>query len=190
MSSSLRSTFLFKRNKSHEIKAAGIFFIKKNSSGNSLLLTQEVLKEKNKKIFSDFGGKVDDDDKYPIDTITREFLEESNGSLFRMYNGKRKYLKHSELKELINENLKKKIYIQKSKYLLFFVELPDTVFISFRKAGLSEDHDRIKRKVKWISVNYYLKKHFSHGVHPRLWNIDLISYLKTLDRNNKFLFKE
>ena len=72
-----KKCFYYRSNTEQPIKAGGILFV------NEL---DEILVQKDNKYLSDFGGKVDYEDKSIFHTITREFLEEINFGITKVPN--------------------------------------------------------------------------------------------------------
>ena len=72
-----RKVFYFENDKEKPILAAGILFVKEED-GNKFVLMQKVIKDDKQEQYSDFGGKIDKEDKTLIGTIARELGEELN----------------------------------------------------------------------------------------------------------------
>ena len=78
----------------------------------------------------------------------------------------------------ISENLLKTIYIPRSKYVLYIVEITNFLKL-IKKIREFECIDKIKRNLSWININLIN----TINLHPRLWNNELNEYLKILNIN-------
>lgn len=121
-----RKMFVIGNNK---ITSAGIVFYK----GNDILMINN----------KDFGGKVEMDDNDIKETAAREAEEESN-----------EIFSYSNLMKQLRS--KKFIYIDHSKYAVFFVLV--TKDIDLKKFGEREDKCGVKRTVEWVNYNSLKKK--------------------------------
>lgn len=149
MTKKFRPTFYTKSGK--PIRAAGILLYHEELG----FLMQEKIKyvkknEVNVEILelSDFGGKTDAMDKNVLDTMLREFKEETNNKIIL------------QKKNLKNQKFR---YYHKSKYLLAIVKTNKTFQEEIKSMGDFEQHDHIARKVLWVDLNNNNKK-----IHNRL----------------------
>ena len=97
---------------------------------------------------SDFGGKTDATDIDVLDTMLREFKEETNGKIIL------------EKKDLKNQKFK---YFYESKYLLAIIKTNNSYQDEIIEMGNYENHDYIFRKVKWVNL-----KNNNKRIHNRL----------------------
>ena len=127
-----------------------------------------------KKVYlSDFGGKIEFYDSSPYIAAVREFMEETNGYLV---NGKHNKFTKENRSDFLKKYLeilgydKKGIYVKKSKYLLFFVEVNLVTFIKMLKIGkLFQETENNGIYHKIIILNDLTdEKNF---LHPRLNSI-------------------
>ncbi len=132
----VKTNFYFDDNTDQPLKAGGVLFYKINTDSNDI----DFLLIKNRNKYEDFGGRIDDEDKSILETISREVEEESNG-IFK--------------KKDIIDKLKydDAIYFKHSKYLIYLIELTDK--IDPKIFGTKEIHDNIDRTVEWISYKNY-----------------------------------
>lgn len=160
--------------------AAGILFID-SKTGNFLI--QHNLEEGG--YFEDLGGKTEKYDRDAFDTAAREAAEEMNGLLFPEFADfrTRNFLTQKVIREYIKNYTIKKIYIEKSKYMLFIVKLPyaNRLYIDF---GIKEVHTNIPRQIGWSSKNKLIKlfeetnKEDSRiNIHPRLNDEKLFKFI-------------
>lgn len=166
-----RKVFYYEDNIEKPILAAGILLFKED--------TKEVLVQKLPKDdtyqFSDFGGKIDMEDKNVIESIARELWEEINGGICRKKNGKMCDL--NGLKKLIHGGIKKKLYFPNAKYFLIFVSFNENKYeLNMDKIGEKEETDQITRNVVWIPYQEFIDSHFSHNLHPRLWGKSVLEF--------------
>ena len=178
-----KKRFLFNKKDSNPILAVGVIFTK-TINDKKHLLVQEILHhelKKNINKLTDFGGKVDETDTSPINTLARELHEESNGS-FYYENNKKDYLSIEELQQLIQNHKFKIIYSERSKYLLYFVNFPSTLKIDYNKAGDYEQLDKIKRKVKWVSKDEFLSYMNKKKIHYRLFDRRILNFIKKIEK--------
>jgi hypothetical protein len=133
----VRKIFYYDGYKEKPITSGGILFYK----DDKLLM----IKCQNK--YEDFGGKSEMKDKNIYEMVAREVNEESNG-----------IFKEDYLIDIISKL--DCIYISRSKYVLFFVELKDDYLE--KDFGKYELHDKIKRTVKWVNIRDFkkIKKNF------------------------------
>lgn len=116
--------------KEKQITSAGIIFYKDD---NILLINN-----KDRNMYEDFGGKVELGDANIMETAAREAEEESNGIFNYNY--------------LLNKlNNKKFIYIDHSKYAVFFIPVKQKIDID--KFGKKEEYCGVNRTVEWINYS-------------------------------------
>jgi ADP-ribose pyrophosphatase YjhB (NUDIX family) len=172
--------FFYKDDKTMEIKAGGILFIRGKTINEVLI--QKVVENNGKIRHSDFGGKINDDDDIAgditiEDTIARELHEETNEAI--MSKSTKEYLSIAELHEMINENIRMEIYIQFAKYLLKIVYFDDDKYeIDFNRTGTHEKKDDIKRVVEWITYDEFIKYYNSKSLHPRMDYPSILNFFK------------
>jgi hypothetical protein len=178
----LRKVFYYKNDKTLEIKAGGVLFI--HWKTNKEVLIQKALETNRKLRYSDFGGKVDDDDITIDYTIARELHEESNGGI--RSKSTKEDLSIDELNKMMNDNIQIEIFIPFIKYLLKIVYFDDDKYeIDFNKTGTREKKDNIKRVVQWITYDDFIKYYNSKSLHPRISFPSILSFFKV----KKFNFK-
>jgi len=171
----LRKVFYYKNDKTLEIKAGGVLFI--HWKTNKEVLIQKALETSGKLRFSDFGGKVDDDDITIDYTIARELYEESNGGIRNK--STKEYLSIDELNKMINNNIQIEIFIPFIKYILKIVYFDDDKYeIDFNMTGTREKKDNIKRIVQWITYDEFIKYYNSKSLHPRIVFPSILSFFK------------
>jgi hypothetical protein len=126
-------------------------------------LMQFVMNGKGQINSSDFGGKVDEKDTSPLESLRREIEEETNGKL-PPYDVK---------SSIINF-----FYIPESKYLIVICQAPESFDgMDLGSFGSSEEHSSIPRTVSWVSVPDFLE---SRTLHPRLMARSLRDTIKSL----------
>lgn len=177
-----RKVFYYKNDKTLEIKAGGVLFI--HWKTNKEVLIQKALETNGKLRYSDFGGKVDDDDITIDYTIARELYEESNGGI--RSKSTKEDLSIDELNKMMNDNIQIEIFIPFIKYLLKIVYFDDDKYeIDFNRTGTREKKDNIKRVVQWITYDEFIKYYNSKSLHPRIGFPSILSFFKV----KKFNFK-
>ena len=171
----LRKVFYYENDKNAPVLAAGVLFVSKKKGIINVLIQKEYNNNNQKFLYSDFGGKTAFKDKSIEHTIARELNEEINDSI---YNIKTKvFLEIEDLVKLIKDNLLKKIYIGFAKYLLVIVNFDEKVYnIDHKKVGKYEKLDNIKRDVKWIKSNNFVKYYYSKKLHPRIFGYSIIDF--------------
>lgn len=103
------------------IRAAGIlFYVKDKSNKKNMILFRRENKETTQ-FYCDTGGKTDVGDKSSIETAIRETVEETNSHLFDKKHNRKKC--SDILKNIFEKQKIDHIYITKSKYILYLVEL-------------------------------------------------------------------
>tara|TARA_B100000161_G_scaffold237661_1_gene188161 strand:+ start:112 stop:990 length:879 start_codon:yes stop_codon:yes gene_type:complete len=153
-----RPTFYTRSRK--EIRGAGVLCYVRDKVRNKKYI---LLRESNGWI-SDMGGKTDIYDKSPLDTAIREVVEETNGHLFSSYHDSER-CRFILNKHLPKRNVKR-IYIRKSKYLLYIFEINYKNFgRSMLRFGKKEGNTNISHYYKWYESLP------SRKLHPRLYNI-------------------
>jgi hypothetical protein len=188
-----RKCFYFDNDKEKPILAAGVLFIKEEN-GKKMVLSQKVLEKDGKEIYSDFGGKIDLDDRTAVETIARELGEELNYAFYEIKNDDKKiYLDSSKLKKIIQENIIKKIYQERAKYFVIMAKFPENIDIDFNIIGDFEKLDKINRKVEWITYSKFLKEYFGKKdkvskIHPRLWGKQILDFFGHDQKIKKFGF--
>jgi len=169
-----KQIFYWRNNKNKEIKAVGVLFIQ-----NGKVLVQ--IKTTND-IYEDIGGKTEIYDKTYFDTVSREVSEEINDSFYYIKKinkiKEKKYLSNNKIKKLIKNNKIKTVYLNKSKYLIFIVNIPLKYKIDFIKYGNYQKKNNIKRKLKWINIHKFIKLFYIEKLHYRLRNTYLINFFK------------
>lgn len=121
----MRKVFYTKDNE--PILASGLIL----TFNKKLILQYEYKKRANTKFLADFGGKIDTKDTSPLYCAIREFVEETNGYIFN--------LKHNKIDKSNRfkfmgfhfnkfKNIKKSIYIPKSKYMLYLIEIKKEIY--------------------------------------------------------------
>ena len=178
--SELRKVFYYENDKNAPVLAAGVLFVSKKKGIVNVLIQKEYNNNNNQKfLYSDFGGKTSFKDKSIEHTIARELNEEINDSI---YNIKTKiFLEIEDLVKLIKDNLIKKIYIGFAKYLLVIVNFDEKIYnIDHKKVGKYEKLDNIKRDVKWITSNNFVKYYISKKLHPRIFGYSIIDFFTTI----------
>jgi hypothetical protein len=187
-----RKCFYFDNNNEKPILAAGVLFIKEEN-GKKLVLMQKVLEKDGREIYSDFGGKIDLDDRTAIETIARELGEELNYAFYEMKKDKKIYLDSTKLKKNIQENIIKKIYQERAKYFVIIAKFPENIEIDVDVIGDFEKLDKINRTVEWITYDQFLKE-YSGGkdkasrIHPRLWGNQIMDFFGHNQKIKKFGF--
>jgi len=173
--------FFYKDDKTMEIKAGGILFIRGKTINEVLI--QKVVENDGKIRHSDFGGKIDDDkndiagDITIEDTISRELHEETNEAIRNK--STKEYLSIAELRKMIDEDIRMEIYIQFAKYLLKIVYFDDDKYeIDFNRTGTHEKKDNIKRIVEWITYEEFIKYYKSKSLHPRMDYPSILNFFK------------
>lgn len=125
------------------VKAAGI--IPYYTDGNSTYF----LLQNNGKWYEDFGGKVEKEDLDIRDTAIRELVEESN---------------YVFPKEYAYEKLERGIFNRGTKYMLYFLPVPqkypESVF------GEKEQLLDLDRRVEWVKIDHLVNQKIA--IHPRL----------------------
>lgn len=129
-----RKSFIVGNN---NITAVGIIFYK----DDELLL----IYNKKRQLYEDFGGKVEIHDKYIYETAAREAEEESN-----------KIFLFNDLVKKLEKIKEKYVYVDHSKYAVYFLELNDKIDTS--KFGDFEDECKIHRTVEWIPIKHIKKR--------------------------------
>ena len=113
--------------KKQPILASGIIPIYQDN----LILQYEYKERANTCYLVDFGGKIDLTDSSPFKSAIRELIEETNGYLFNQIHNEEI---NDDIKKYYSNNfsvIKKPIYIEKSKYMLYFVEIDEDTFNKF-----------------------------------------------------------
>ena len=187
-----RKCFYFDNNKEKPILAAGVLFIKEEN-GKKQVLMQKVLEKDGREIYSDFGGKIDLDDKTAIETIARELGEELNYAFYEIKKDNKIYLDSTKLKKNIQENIIKKIYQERAKYFVIMAKFPENINIDFNIIGDFEKLDKINRKVEWITYEQFLKEYFGDNdkvskIHPRLWGNQILDFFGHNKKIKRFGF--
>jgi len=170
-----RKCFYYENDKNSPILAAGILFLKEENN-KLMVLVQKVTEKNGIQTYSDFGGKIDMDDKTLIDTIARELGEELNNGMYMIKRGNNIILDKDQLKKIIQDNLEKSIYQSIAKYFIAFVKFPDDLFLDMKKIGDFEKLDKINRTVEWINFEQFIKEYFDHNIHPRLWGKKVLEF--------------
>ena len=154
-----------------EVKAGGIIFYRHKNNSIDLLLSISD------RSVEDMGGCIDKEDVNIYETVAREVSEESN--------------KKFKIKNLIKRlEDSRYIYTPKSKYVIFILEATETE-AKFKKEdfGDTETHDNIKRTIKWIPIEIFLKQEFIEKLNWRLVNSTLFKTLKELIVENTIFSK-
>lgn len=166
-----RPTFLFNNNNDMPVKAGGVIFYRFIDSDMELLLIE------NEGIYEDLGGRTDNKDNDIYETVAREVYEESNG----------KFKKAKVEKYIRNAN--NHTYVSRSKYIIFLIEASEKESkYTTADFGDREIHDNIPRKIKWISLELFLKQEIiRHKLNWRLKNKNLFDMLKKIKKSNETL---
>ena len=158
------------------ILAAGVIFVK-GSGNNREVLMQKVLETDGTYKLSDFGGKIDLSDNTVVQTAARELGEELNFGMFQVKRGANVYLDQEGLKKVIQKNMLKPFYMPVAKYFLMFCQFNEDLGLDMEKIGDHEKLDKITRTVEWIKEEDFIKAHFEHNLHPRLWGKSILEYM-------------
>jgi len=175
-----RKCFYYDNNPEKPILASGILFVKEEN-GKKYVLMQKKKKEKYDE-YSDFGGKIDLEDKTAVETIARELGEELNYGFYDSTKKEKIYLDNiKDLKNLIQENIIKTVYQERAKYFVIIARLPENISLDFVKIGDSEKLDKINRTVEWITYEDFMKlyngsKKIPNQIHPRLWGRQILGF--------------
>lgn len=153
-----RPTFFMDTEKTQEIRAGGVLFYKYNEDKTDC----ELLLIKTRYHYEDFGGCTDAEDNNILETVTREVQEESNGI----------FCKEDVYEKIKNSN---PIYIARSKYVLYFMELDKRYDVSL--FGEKEFHDDIYRTVEWIPYDTFTDNNFINKLNFRLRAHNVLEYL-------------
>lgn len=134
MGNKKRPTFKTKIGK--PIRAAGIILY--NSQLGYLMQEKTITIKKNGikcdiAEISDFGGKTDVVDNNALDTMLREFREETNNKI-----------------QITKTDLKIFRYFYESKYLLAIIKTNNSYQEEIKAMGKYEQHDSIARTVSWV----------------------------------------
>ena len=150
-----RPTFYHQNDKGKPIRAGGVLFYKLDKDAYKLLL---IYSRNN---YEDFGGCTDNIDKNIKETVSREVAEESNFVFSQKF-----------VQDKLNDE--KSVYITKSKYILYFIELKEDYDPNI--FGDKEHHDGFDRTVEWIPYSEFddLKLNW------RLKNWTVSNYMKSL----------
>lgn len=172
----MRKVFYFDNDKDKPILAAGILFVRE-MDGKVQVLVQNVEEEPGKHRYSDFGGKIDLDDKTLIQTVARELGEELNYGIYETRRGNNIYLDNTALKKIIQQNILKTFYQSVAKYFVIFAKFNDNLQLDMEKIGKTEKLDKINRTVSWIPAEDFIASHFNHTLHPRLWGKQILEFM-------------
>jgi len=190
-----RKVFYFENNKEKPILAAGILFVKE-INGKVHILVQNVQEEDGKHRYSDFGGKIDLDDKTVVQTVSREFGEGLNYGIYETHRGNNIYLDNIALKKIIQQNLLKSFYQPIAKYFVIFAKFDENLQLDMEKIGNFEKLDKINRTVEWIAAEDFIASHFNHTLHPRLWGKQILEFMgyegninEPVEKPKRFAFK-
>ena len=158
------------------ILAAGVFFVKGEGNQREILM-QKVEENDRSFIYSDFGGKIDLSDNTVVQTAARELGEELNFGMYQKKRGTNVYLDQEGLKKVIQQNILTHFYMPVAKYFLLFCKFDDDMGLDMEKIGDHEKLDKINRTVEWITEQDFVKSHFEHTLHPRLWGKQILEYM-------------
>lgn len=123
-------------------------------------------------LWSDFGGKVEPEDKYSIkETAAREFYEESHGA-FLSLDGIRNQLLHESNFNLINSESMSKI-----RYYMFILQIPKLETDSYNI------FHTVHKYLEYIKAEYQYLEKVDIG-----W-ISLDTLLYIIDHNEKYEYK-
>ena len=153
-----------------DVKAGGIIFYRYTKKSIDLLLINS------ERSIEDLGGCSEKGDVDIYYTTAREVEEESN----------KQFNKRNLIKRLKHESTKH-VYTQKSKYVIFVLKATeDEQKLKKEDFGNKETHDNIKRQVKWIPLEYFLKADvIKDRLNWRLKNATLFKIFKEI-KNKKF----
>lgn len=150
------------------VTSGGVLIYRFGESGMELLLVNS------RGGYEDFGGKIDSCDKSIFQTVSRETFEESNQLI--------------NIKDLeMRLEFAPYIYIKNSKYVCFIVEATQKESkLESHDFGNFETHENIKRTVKWISLNMFLRPEIiKHKLNWRLKSAALFAKLLEIDNKRK-----
>lgn len=153
-----RPTFFLDVEKTQEIRAGGVLFYKYNEDKSNC----ELLLIKTCYCYEDFGGCTDAIDSNILETVSREVQEESNGI----------FCKKDVYEKIKDVN---PIYIARSKYVLYLVELDKRYDVSL--FGEKEFHDNICRTVEWIPYDMLNDNNFINKLNFRLKAFNVLEHL-------------
>jgi hypothetical protein len=160
---------IFKIN-GQEVKAGGIIFYRYTDKSIDLLLINS------ERTIEDIGGCTEKGDIDIYYTVARVVEEESNNQ----FNKKKiiKRIKHESTEYIIS---------QKSKYIIFILKATKSEEkLKKEDFGNKEIHDDIKRQIKWIPLDFFLKGDIiKNKLNWRLKNAILFNKLKEI-KDKKF----
>lgn len=164
-----RKTFYLDDDESKPVTAAGVIIYRFNSG------VMEVLLADTRGTFEDLGGRADNDDKDIMSVAAREAHEESNELLS---------------KTKIKNRLKKATPIYggtKMKYVIYIIEAnEDEAKLKSSDFGDKENHDNIKRKIKWFPVDKIsTAEMFKEKLNWRIKNRKIFDLLSTIKKQHK-----
>lgn len=151
----------------YSISAGGCLFYKIINNKIKLLLIEYDDKTYG---LDDLGGKTDDIDNTPIETIAREVEEETNLVITK-----------NMVNTMIINNHCMTFYNQYSRYFMILILVHDGFFPDDTIFGTYEIHDNIKRKIKWFDYDE-CKPNLAYRLSK---NNELISYLDRLNNMPK-----
>jgi len=171
-----RKVFYVDDDQSKPVLAGGVILMK---GEEPKLFVQKVKKEEGEgHFFSDFGGKVDNDDTSYWQSISRELGEETNYAIYIKRGDRKVYIDDKGIEKMLREEVKNKIYLPTAKYYILFVNFDENKYgIDYEKIGDHETHDLIERTAEWINAKEFINAHFNHELHPRLWSKNILQYL-------------
>lgn len=137
---------------------------------DNLVLQYEYKERAGTCYLSDFGGKIDMSDLSPLNCAIRELMEETNGYLFNNIHNKKlnKKILNYYLDNL--KEIKKYIYLEKGKYLLFIIKINEEIFNKLKNLTIKFN----EIKTKGLSHQIVIKKTIydvNVKTHPRLLSI-------------------
>ena len=164
-----------------EVKSAGIiFYTFYKDKGISMLL------QNRKNIYSDFGGKSEHSDKSIMHIAARESAEETNSSFVSMQKIKTKEKAIELLPKCINYLLDKlnkakmNIYLEKSKYMLYFIKLSNKEMNKLIRVSFIDEEliDYEKRTIELLTFYDYIDMYKKNKIHIRLSDKRIYNFLK------------
>lgn len=146
------------------VTSGGVIIYKYNDDKKTI----NLLLLKDDKHIEDIGGCIDEEDKNIYNTISREVYEETNGIID---------------KKNIKQRIKKAdyVYTPRSKYVIFIVHATKTEYnLKQKDFGDIEEHDNIKRKIKWYSLHEFYSDKNMEKVNWRMKNTKLYKKLNEI----------
>jgi len=173
-----RKVFYYQEDKEKPILAAGMIFFRELPNNKKEILVQNEPNKEKGFIYSDFGGKIDMEDKTVIAAVAREAGEETNYGIFKKTKNGNVFLDNEGIKKYIQTNITESFYMPVAKYFMVMVHFNESAIgLDMEKIGDFEHLDKIQRKVEWIPGDTFINAHFEGHVHPRLWSKEILHFL-------------